>query len=102
MHDSIAYTYEAGYNCENCALARFGRDNDGFITGTDSEGNEVGVIAPWDEWMQFDDSPEILACADCGAIIDEYEMGDFGIGVGEIKCEHPGNKDCGNGGCWYC
>ena len=68
--DPIAYTYEADYHCEPCALERFGRDEHGFITGVDSEGNEVGIVAPWDEWISGADGCEILACGDCLEVID--------------------------------
>lgn len=73
MNDPIAYTYEADHHCESCALERFGRDEYGDITGTDSEGNEVGVVAPWDEWQQQLEEAETLACGTCGGVIEEYE-----------------------------
>lgn len=73
MSTPIAYTYEADYHCEACAEAAFGRDENGDITGTDGEGNPVGVIAPWNEWQQFDGERETLACGDCGAVLDEYD-----------------------------
>ena len=71
-HDPIAYIYEADHHCEACALARFGRDEHGDITGIDGEGNEVGVVAPWDEWIQGEGGPETLGCGTCGAVIDTY------------------------------
>lgn len=72
-YDPIAYTYEADFHCPACAEKRFGFDKSGFITGIDSEGNEVGVIAPWDEWHL----PEVvgeqwLECATCERIIETY------------------------------
>lgn len=72
--DPIAYTYEAGTHCEGCALERFGRDENGDITGTDNEGNEVGVIAPWDEWINPDEEgKQTLSCGTCGGLIEEYD-----------------------------
>jgi hypothetical protein len=71
MSDPVAYTYEADYHCEGCALERFGRDEHGDITGIDGEGNEVGVVAPWSEWQQFTGERETLACGTCGEIIEE-------------------------------
>lgn len=76
--DPIAYTYDADHHCPACAEARFGRTDDGFIAGqdddgsesTDSEGNPVGVIAPWDSWCQEDNECETLSCSTCGGEID--------------------------------
>lgn len=48
-HEPIAYVYDADHHCPECAEERFGRDAHGDITGTDGEGNEVGIIAPWDD-----------------------------------------------------
>lgn len=97
-HDPIAYTYEADTHCPDCAATRFGCDENDFITGTDGEGNPVGVISPWDEWIQgsgttciltaenmhtADDCTmheyegETLACGTCGTVIDEYEGGEL-------------------------
>jgi hypothetical protein len=74
MHDPIAYKYEADYHCEACALAAFGRDEHGDITGEDGEGNPVGIVAPWDEWIEpSEDGPQTLACGTCGEVIEEYE-----------------------------
>lgn len=73
MHDPIAYTYEADFHCPGCAEARFGRGADGFIASesTDSEGNPVGVVAPWDEWWSGDsDAETALYCDTCGGEID--------------------------------
>jgi hypothetical protein len=80
MHGPIAYTYEADYHCPACTLARFGRGSCGFIATSaedgcesclDSEGNPVGVIAPWDEWAEG--PGESLVCGTCGDVIDETE-----------------------------
>lgn len=58
MHEPIAYVYEADHHCEGCALDAFGRDEYCDITGIDGEGNEVGVIAPWDDdWYANDILP---------------------------------------------
>ena len=81
-HDPIAYTYEVDVHCPACTFKRFGADSDGWIAMhpefsvplTDGEDNPVGVIAPWDEWQQFDGENETLACSDCGAVLDTYEM----------------------------
>lgn len=70
MSEPIAYTYEADVYCPRCAAQRFGRGADGFI-GTDEhgdimrdgEGNEIGVIAPWD--LDTDDAENGLYCGDC-------------------------------------
>ena len=69
--DPIAYTYDADTHCPGCALAQFGRDADGWITGTDSESNDVGAIAPWDEWHVHGegDAPYVLTCGTCGGEI---------------------------------
>jgi hypothetical protein len=65
-YDPIAYTYDADFHCPECAEKRFGFDKSGFITGTDSEGNEVGVVAPWDEWADLSYSEaQTLDCATC-------------------------------------
>lgn len=74
-HDPIAYVYDADIHCEDCALKRFGRDESGFITGTDSEGNEVGVVAPWESAGNFDDhdfaeGPYVAGCGTCQRIIE--------------------------------
>ncbi len=65
MYDPIAYTYDADYHCPSCAEKAFGRD------GLDNA-EEVGVLAPWDEWQQFTGEDEVLACGTCGRVIDEY------------------------------
>lgn len=67
--DPIAYTYEADTHCPACAKARFGRSEAGFIAEDceDSEGNPVGVIAPWDEV----DPAAGLYCGTCGQEIVE-------------------------------
>lgn len=75
-HDPIAYTYEADHHCPSCAFKRFGRDERGDIAGEssiDGEGNPIGVVAPWDEWQQFDGEKETLACGTCGVVIETYE-----------------------------
>jgi len=48
----IAYTYDADVHCPACAEHKFGRGPGGWIAEDceDSEGNPVGVVAPWDEW----------------------------------------------------
>ena len=75
LYDPIAYTYEADYHCPDCAFKRFGQDEAGFVPADarDGEGNHVGAVAPWDAWAQFDGGPEVLACSDCGRVLDEYD-----------------------------
>ena len=71
--DPIAYIYEASEHCPDCAESRFGRA-DGFIAGADAnghnpidrEGNEVGVVAPWDAFEDRD-----MSCGTCGVLIHE-------------------------------
>ena len=88
-YDPIAYTYDADVHCPSCALKRFGKDADGFITGTDSEGNPVGIISPSDEWSNGlgDGAPEELHCGTCGDLIDSIEGSD------EWKAEQAFNDD---------
>lgn len=72
-HDPEAYTYEADVHCPNCAEKRFGHcDAHGDIACcvTDSEGNEPGAVAPWDEW------DGTMACSDCGYVIRDAEQED--------------------------
>lgn len=74
MQDPIAYMYEADVHCPGCAAERFGVSADGWIAdgAEDSEGNPVGVIAPWDEWWQPSEPlPQVLVCGTCGGVIDE-------------------------------
>jgi hypothetical protein len=70
-HDPIAYTYDADTHCEDCAMARFGVDDRGEITGVDSEGNEVGAIFPWSEWHEPTlPLPQTLVCGTCLGVIE--------------------------------
>lgn len=77
----IAYTYDADTHCPPCALARFGR-GDGQFIGTlangdpalDSEGNPVGVIAPWDEWCEpSEPGTATLRCGTCEGVIEQHD-----------------------------
>lgn len=72
--DPIAYTYEADRHCPRCAKERFGADEHGFVPeeARDNEGNEIGALAPWDEWEQDLSEPQTLACETCGEVIEEY------------------------------
>lgn len=77
-HDPIAYTYDADVHCPGCAKARFGVCSDGWIgccDATDSEGNHVGVIAPWDEWCDPIDGEPVhtLACGTCYGVISSHD-----------------------------
>lgn len=65
MRFPIAYTYEADVHCPGCARKRFGAALDDPDT-VDSEGNTLGVIAPWDET-----NPTGEYCGDCGGEIAE-------------------------------
>ena len=69
-HAPIAYTYEADHHCPSCAEKRFGINDEGYIEGEDSEGNPVGVIAPWGDWTMGTDECEMLGCSTCGAILE--------------------------------
>ena len=71
MHP-IAYTYEADIHCPDCTETRFGRSDSGFIAedSEDSEGNPVGIVAPWDEWWHGDGECESLYCGTCFEFID--------------------------------
>lgn len=86
-HDPMAYTYDADTHCPDCALARFGRDADGWITGTDREGNAVGIVAPWDEWQATFDRCQVLACGTCGAQMDDWHS---------VECIATGRTICDN------
>lgn len=88
-HDPIAYTYEAGTHCPACAEKRFGLDEFGFIAGVDSEGNEVGAIAPWDEWHDPEGGEQFLECGTCRDIIEAFHPPDLLTGA-----SHYPNKDC--------
>jgi hypothetical protein len=72
-HAPIAYTYEADYHCPACAVARFGQVILTTSYGSiDNEGNEVGTVAPWDEWWEpSEPGPQVLACGTCGVAIAE-------------------------------
>lgn len=61
MNDPIAYTYDADVHCPDCSFSRFGRDLNGFVPETerDSDGNPIGVIAPWDSEIEH------LSCGTC-------------------------------------
>lgn len=78
MYEPIAYTYDADTHCESCAEKAFGRNENGFIEGEDSEGNPVGAISPWDEWYANDvyegNEVAVLYCGTCGEVIEELEL----------------------------
>ena len=71
MSDPIAYTYEASEHCPNCAAARFGRDERGFIAENsfDADSNPVGAI-----FEPFDDRD--MVCGTCSGVIHEIETDD--------------------------
>ena len=67
MHEPIAYTFEADYHCKDCTIERFGSTE-----GVDREGNQVGAVAPWDEWFDIGEGDQTLACGDCHEVIEQY------------------------------
>jgi hypothetical protein len=79
MHDPIAYTFEADTHCPACTIARFGTapgrpwpPED----ATDSEGNPIGAVAPWDEWCELSEpGVQRLSCGTCGGTIEEHDHG---------------------------
>jgi hypothetical protein len=73
--DPIAYTYEADYHCPYCTKKRFGVDEHGYPpeTSKDSEGNQLGALAPWDEWYDIGYGSQSIYCGTCGDLIDRYE-----------------------------
>ena len=77
-YDPIAYTYEADVHCVDCAIDRFGRDEHGEVTGVDSEGNEVNIISPSDEWYANEifqgEDRATLTCGTCGEVIEEIDL----------------------------
>lgn len=75
MRDPLAYTYEADHHCPACTFRAFGRDEHGYPpeTAKDGEGNPLGAVAPWDEWWNEGEGPQVLACGDCGTILDTYD-----------------------------
>jgi hypothetical protein len=101
-YDPIAYTFDADYHCPGCTYKAFGAcdgtcnaafcswvacsadKHDDYKSPRDSEGNEIGAVAPWEEWWDpgFDEC-EALICACCGGCIAhahkdncEYQAGD--------------------------
>lgn len=67
-YDPIAYTYEADYHCEDCAEKAHGRDEHGDIVG-----EEVGAVAPWDEWYNIGEGNQTMICGTCHKEIETYE-----------------------------
>lgn len=70
----IAYTYNADYRCLDCTARAFGVDDEGFIPedAKDNEGNPIGAIAPWDEWIEYGEPlPQSLVCGTCSRDIEE-------------------------------
>lgn len=81
-YDPIAYTYDADYHCPGCAESRFGRDpvygsiaiTSAGVPCLDSEGNEVGAVAPWNEWWEpLEPLPQVLSCGTCLSEITTLE-----------------------------
>ena len=85
--DPIAYTYDADWHCPDCAIARFGLEPGGRWPrddARDSEGNEVGAVAPWTEWWNLDGECEVLACSDCHEVIANAHR---------VECEYQGGEE---------
>ena len=59
----VGYSYDADVHCVDCAIARFGADEYGWVpaAATDAEGNPVGAMYANSE----SDHPE--SCAECQA-----------------------------------
>lgn len=67
----IAYTADADVRCESCIVEIYGS-----TTGVDHEGNEIGAIAPWDEWWEpSEEGLQTLYCGTCGEELDEVGEG---------------------------
>lgn len=90
-HDPIAYTYEADWHCPECAIARFGEDEHGFVpeNAEDNEGNSIGAVSPWDEWWNLDGECEALSCSDCHAILDNAHQAECVHNGGDEECTLP-------------
>ncbi len=58
MYRPVGYTYEADLHCPACASKRFPT-----LIGTDSEGNDVGAVFPWE--VSSDEY-----CGDCFELLD--------------------------------
>ncbi len=90
--DPIAYTYDADYHCPECAERRFGRSDHGFIgeDAEDSEGNPVGIVAPWDEWWNtVYGECDVLACGTCGVVVDNAHATECEENGGIMPCPIP-------------
>ena len=75
MYDPLeikAWGYDADTHCPFCANQRFGGEALRDDSAVDSEGNRPYPLFDVDEWQQFNGEHEILACSDCGGVIDEY------------------------------
>lgn len=57
--DPIGFTYYAAPYCYECGLN---------LPDIDPEGNQKGVISPWDEFVWVDDegNPQAYGCDECG------------------------------------
>ena len=69
----LGYTYEFDVHCIQCAVSRFGVEGVDAEDTTDKYGDSIGVIFSSSEWHSCTDADEagILACGDCGGVIDE-------------------------------
>ena len=88
-HDPIAYTYDADLHCVDCATARFGvAKGHPWLpeSARDSEGNEIGAVAPWDEWWNADGECETLTCGDCHGTLDIAHASECVENDGEEPC----------------
>jgi len=105
MYDPIAYTYDADHHCEACAEKRFGRcrcgdigyayrggDSSGrheHVELTDSEGNAVGAVSPFDEWWEPSEGCQTLACGTCHGLIETQHREGCEHNYGEDACDLP-------------
>ncbi|GAC1496214.1 MAG: hypothetical protein NVS1B2_16190 [Vulcanimicrobiaceae bacterium] len=71
--DPLYYTYEASEHCIECALARFGRDPNGFVPASaeDNDGNPVGAA------FDFEDAERDLSCGTCSTVIYARDVNDY-------------------------
>lgn len=70
----VAYTYDADTHCPRCTALRFGVEAEsGFVpeSATDSEGNTIGAVAPWDEYLDG------ITCGTCLVAVREPEPARF-------------------------
>ena len=68
---TLAYLYDGGIHCVECAERRFGREEE-LTASRDTDGQPVGELEVWDEWWDATlPLCQFLDCSTCGARIDE-------------------------------